>query len=166
MLSSLIKLIVQDKHVTSLKPGMKAPLFSCEDQDGNAIKLSELQGKKVILFFYPKDNTPGCTKQSCNLRDNYSLLKKKGYVVLGVSADDQKSHRRFREKYKLPFPLLVDVDHKLIRLYDVWGKKKFIGRVYDGINRTTFVIDEKGKIEKVITAVKTGDHTSQVLEEE
>lgn len=143
---------------------MKAPLFTAPDQDGKEVRLEDFKGKKVVLFFYPKDNTPGCTKQSCNLRDNYPLLKKKGYVVLGISADDEKSHRRFKEKFELPYPLLADTDRKLIKLYDVWGEKKFMGRTFDGINRTTFVIDEAGKIEKVISNVKTADHTSQIFE--
>lgn len=151
--------------MTGLKAGQKAPAFSIPDQDGNIISLSDYKGKKVVLFFYPKDNTPGCTKQACNLRDNFSLLKRKGYVVLGVSGDPEKSHRRFREKFDLPFPLLADTEHDLIRKYDVWGKKQFMGRTYDGINRTTFVINEKGMIEKVISDVKTADHTEQILSE-
>ncbi len=150
-------------HETRLKAGDKAPAFKAKDGDGNEVTLKDLKGSKVVLYFYPKDDTPGCTKEACNLRDNHSLLKKKGYVVLGVSADSEKSHQKFRTKYKLPFTLLSDPDHKLIKAYDVWGEKKFMGRVYEGLVRTTFVINEKGFIEKVITKVKTADHTAQIL---
>ena len=116
------------------------------------------------MYFYPKDNTPGCTVEACNLRDNYATLKKKGFAILGVSADDDKKHLKFIEKYDLPFPLLADVELKVIKAYDVWGEKKFMGKTYDGIIRTTFLIDEKGKIEKVITAVATKNHAEQILE--
>lgn len=150
-------------HETKLKAGDKAPVFKAKDENGNEVSLKDLKGKKVVLYFYPKDDTPGCTKEACNLRDNYSLLKRKGYVVLGVSPDSEKSHEKFKKKHKLPFTLLADPDHKLIKAYDVWGQKKFMGRVYDGLVRTTFVIDEKGIIEKVINKVKTADHTTQIL---
>ena len=150
-------------HVTSLKEGMTAPDFKAKDQDGNIVSLKELRGKKVVLYFYPKDNTPTCTVEACNLRDNYAKLKKKGYVVIGISADDEKSHRKFIEKHKLPFNLLADTDKEIIKAYDVWGRKKFMGREFDGIIRTTFVIDEKGKIEKVITKVKSKEHTEQIF---
>lgn len=151
-------------HETSLKEGMKAPDFKGKDQDGNTVSLKELKGKKVVLFFYPKDNTPTCTVEACNLRDNYAELKKKGYVVIGISADDERSHQKFINKHKLPYTLIADTDMKIIRAYDVWGRKKFMGREFDGIVRTTFVIDEQGKIEKVITRVKSKDHAGQILE--
>jgi peroxiredoxin Q/BCP len=150
-------------HTTSLKVGDKAPDFKGKDQDGNLISLNDFKGKKLVLYFYPKDDTPGCTAESCNLRDNYSELKKKGYAILGVSADDEKQHLKFIEKYQLPFPLIADVDHKVIKAYDVWGLKKFMGKEYEGINRTTFVIDEKGILEKVFTEVIVKNHTEQIL---
>lgn len=148
-----------------LKEGDKAPDFGVADQNGIVRHLSEFKGKKVILYFYPKDLTPGCTVESCNLRDNYSDLIKKGFEVVGVSADDEKKHNRFIEKYDLPFTLLADVDKKVINAYGVWGPKKFMGKTYDGIHRTTFVINEEGIIEKVIEKVKTKNHTEQILEE-
>ena len=151
-------------HTTGLKAGDKAPDFKGKDQDGKIVSLKDFAGKKLVLYFYPKDNTPTCTLEACNLRDNYSVLKKKGYSILGVSADEEKKHLKFIAKYDLPFQLLADVDMKVINAYDVWGKKQFMGRIFDGINRTTFVIDEKGKIEKVITDVKSKDHTEQILE--
>lgn len=146
-----------------LKVGDKAPNFETEDQDGNSIKLADFKGSKVILYFYPKDNTPGCTAQACNLTDNYDMLLEKGCKVLGVSADSAKSHKKFIEKYNLPFPLLMDEEKKIIQGYGVWGEKKFMGRVYDGIHRTTFVINEEGTIEDIIEKVKTKDHTAQIL---
>lgn len=150
-------------HITSLKIGDKAPDFKGKDQDGKSISLKDFSGKKLVLYFYPKDDTPGCTAESCNLRDNYEGLLKKGYAVVGVSADDDKQHKKFIEKYQLPFPLIADVDLKVIKAYDVWGYKKFMGKEYDGIIRTTFVIDEKGTLEKVITDVITKDHTAQII---
>lgn len=153
-------------HITNLKAGDKAPDFKSKDQDGNLISLKDFKGKKLVLYFYPKDNTPGCTNEACNLRDNYSALKKKGFAIVGVSADDEIKHTKFIQKYDLPFSLIADVDHTVIKAYDVWGEKQFMGRVFDGIVRTTFVIDEKGKIEKVITNVKTKNHTEQILENE
>lgn len=149
--------------MTTLKIGDKAPAFKVNDQDGNEVTLTQYKGKKVILYFYPKDDTPTCTKEACNFRDNYSLLKKKGYVVLGVSVDTEKAHQKFIKKYELPFTLLADTDHKLVNAYGVWGPKKFMGREYDGIHRITFVIDEKGKIENVIDKVDSGDATAQIL---
>ena len=146
-----------------LKVGDNAPDFNTEDQDGNAIKLADFEGSKVILYFYPKDNTPGCTTQACNLTDNYDMLLKNGYKVLGVSADSAKSHKKFIDKYSLPFPLLMDEEKKIIQDYGVWGEKKFMGKIYDGIHRTTFVIDEKGVIADVIEKVKTKDHTAQII---
>ncbi len=148
-----------------LKEGDKAPDFGIKDQNGKTHQLADYKGKKIILYFYPKDLTPGCTMESCNLRDNYSELTKKGFEVIGVSADDENKHQRFIGKYKLPFTLLADVEKKVINAYGVWGPKKFMGRTFDGIHRTTFVIDEKGMIEKVITKVKTKDHAKQILEE-
>lgn len=152
-------------YVTRLKKGDKAPGFKGKDQNGNIISLSSFKGEKLIIYFYPKDNTPACTVQACNLRDNYSALKKKGYSIVGISADDEKMHKKFSDKNQLPFHLIADTDKKIIEAYDVWGEKKFMGRIYEGINRTTFVIDEKGIIEKVILNVKTKSHTEQILEE-
>ena len=158
-----IKDMVFKKHLTSLKEGQKAPDFTTTDENGQPVTLADFKGKKIVLYFYPKDDTSGCTAQSCNLRDNYRSFQKNGYEVLGVSADDEKSHRKFIYKYSLPFRLLADVDHKLINAYDVWGKKMLFGKYYDGIVRTTFVVDEKGIIEKVITDVNTEGHTEQIL---
>jgi len=149
--------------MTTLKQGDKAPEFEAIDQDGNSIKLSDFKGKKVVLYFYPKDNTPGCTAQACNLRDNYEALQSKGYVVLGVSQDSEKSHKKFIEKQSLPFPLIADTDHKVHNLYGTWGEKSMYGRTYMGTFRTTFIIDEEGKIEEVIEKVKTKEHTAQIL---
>lgn len=151
-------------YSTQLKEGQKAPNFKANDQQGNAVQLTDFKGKKVVLYFYPKDDTPGCTNQACNLRDNYALLKKKGYVILGVSADEEKKHVKFTKKYNLPFQLLADVDKKIITAYDVWGEKHFMGRTFDGIVRTTFVIDEQGIIERIIRDVKTKEHTEQILD--
>ena len=148
-----------------LKEGDKAPEFGILDQNGKEHLLKDYKGKKIILYFYPKDLTPGCTVESCNLRDNHSELVKKGFVVIGVSADDEKRHQRFINKYELPFTLLADVDKKVINAYGVWGPKKFMGRTFDGIHRTTFVIDENGILEDVITKVKTKAHTDQILSE-
>ena len=152
-----------DLAQTHLKAGDKAPDFTGLDQEGKSHKLSDYASDKLILFFYPKDNTPGCTAEACNLRDNYGTLKKQGYKLLGVSADNAKKHQNFIEKFDLPFPLLADVDLTIINSFGVWGRKKFMGREYDGILRTTFVI-ENGKITKVIDNVKTKDHAAQILE--
>ncbi|MCL4118990.1 UNVERIFIED_CONTAM: hypothetical protein GTU68_031891 [Idotea baltica] len=149
--------------MTHLKVGDKAPNFTGFDQNGAPVELADYKGKKLILYFYPKDNTPSCTKEACNLRDNYSLLNKKGYDVLGVSPDSEKSHLKFIDKYGLPFKLLVDTDLVTANAYGVWGEKKFMGRIYDGIHRITFVIDEMGIIEQVILKVKTKEHTEQIL---
>ncbi len=146
-----------------LKKGDKAPLFTTQDQNGHEIKLSQFKGKKVILYFYPKDNTPGCTAQACNLRDNYTELQKKGYQVLGVSKDNAASHTKFIEKYDLPFPLLMDENHSINELYGVWKEKNMFGKKYMGTQRTTFVIDAEGNIEEVIKKVKTKEHTEQIL---
>jgi len=155
--------MVFKKHMTSLQEGQKAPDFKTTDENGNTVCLSDFKGKKVVLYFYPKDDTAGCTTESCNLRDNYRVFQKQGYEVLGVSADDEKSHRKFIYKYSLPFRLLADTDHQLIKAYDVWGSKMLFGKFYDGIVRTTFVISEQGIIEKIITDVDTGNHTEQIL---
>ncbi len=146
-----------------LKVGDKAPDFKTTDQNGEAISLGDFAGSKLVIYFYPKDSTPGCTTQACNLRDNYDLLLSKGYKVVGVSADSAKRHQNFIEKNSLPFPLLMDEDKKIINDFGVWGEKKFMGKIYDGIHRTTFVIDEKGTIEEIIEKVKTKEHTAQIL---
>lgn len=150
--------------MTKLKEGNTAPHFKAKDQHGNTIDIDDYKGKKVVLYFYPKDNTPGCTAEACNLRDNYEALLEKGFKIIGISADDEKSHQKFTEKYDLPFPLIPDTEKEIIKAYDVWGPKKFMGKEYEGINRTTFVISEEGKIEKIFTKVKTRDHTNQILE--
>ena len=150
--------------MTTLKIGDKAPNFEAQDQQGNNIKLSDYKGKKLVLFFYPKASTPGCTAEACNLRDNYQSFLAKGYDVLGVSADSAKRQQNFINKNELPFPLLADEEKVVINSYELWGPKKFMGREYDGIHRATFVIDENGIIEDVITKVKTKVHTSQILE--
>lgn len=146
-----------------LKIGDKAPELNIKDQDGIIHSLADYKGKKIVLYFYPKDATPGCTAQACNLRDNHNLLKKAGYSIIGVSADNENSHIKFIEKQNLNFPLLADTDKELIKRYGVWGEKKFMGKTYDGIHRTTFVIDENGIIENIITKVKTKDHAAQLL---
>ena len=146
-----------------LKVGDKVPDFSAKDQNGNTINLSDYKGKKLVVFFYPKANTPGCTAEACNLRDNYKELQAQGYELLGVSADSEKKQSNFKNKYEFPFPLLADEDHTVINTFGVWGPKKFMGREYDGIHRTTFVIDEEGKVENVIEKVKTKDHAAQIL---
>jgi thioredoxin-dependent peroxiredoxin len=151
------------KRIPKLKPGDKAPDFEALDQDDKILRLSDMKGKKVVLYFYPKDNTPTCTTQSCNLRDNYLQLKKKGYEVIGVSNDDVRSHKRFEKKFKLPFRLAADVDKRIVKAYDVYGKKMLFGRIYDGIHRITYIIDERGIIEKVITDVDSDSHTEQIL---
>lgn len=149
--------------MTTLTSGDKAPYFEAKDQKGNTIKLSDYKGKKLVLFFYPKASTPGCTAEACNLRDNYQTFQAKGYDILGVSADAAKAQQKFIDKYELPFPLLADEDKSVINAYGVWGPKKFMGKKYDGIHRTTFVIDENSLIEEVIAKVKTKDHAAQIL---
>src|SRR5471030_729504 len=147
-----------------LKEGSKAPIFKALDHDGNAISLTDYKGKKVILYFYPKDDTPTCTAQTCNLKDNYSLLLKKGFQVIGVSTDSVKSHKKFEEKFKLPFPLVSDEDKKIVDKYNLWGEKKFMGRTYMGTTRTTFLIDETGKIVKIIAKPDSANHTKEILD--
>jgi thioredoxin-dependent peroxiredoxin len=147
----------------NLKAGDKAPNFEGKDQDGKKVNLSDYKGKKVVLYFYPKDDTPGCTAQSCNLRDNYQALLKANYEVIGVSSDDEKSHQKFIKKYSLPFTLIADTDLKINEAYGVWREKTTFGKTYMGTVRTTFVIDEKGIIEEIIEKVNTEEHTEQIL---
>jgi len=146
-----------------LKEGDKAPVFKGKDQHGNTVSLKDFKGKKVVLYFYPRDMTPGCTAQACNLRDNYAVLTQKGFVVIGVSADTEKSHQKFTQKYDLPFILLADEDKKIVEQYGVYGEKKFMGRTFDGIHRTTFLINEKGVIDKIINKPNTKNHTAEIL---
>lgn len=150
--------------MSELKEGQKAPAISAKDQDGNTVTLDQFIGKTVVLYFYPKDNTPGCTAEACDFRDNYQGLMAKGIVVLGVSVDDEKSHQKFITRYSLPFPLLVDTDKKIVTDYGVWGEKNMYGKKYMGTNRTTFVIDENGVIAHIIKKVDTKNPTAQVLE--
>ena len=149
--------------MTTLKIGDKAPDFDSIDQNNKTVQLKDYLGKKIVLFFYPKASTPGCTVEACNLRDNYQEFLKKGYEVIGVSADSQKRQLNFALKNNLPYSLLVDEDKDIINAYGVWGPKKFMGREYDGIHRTTFIIDESGNIENIISKVKTKEHTAQIL---
>ncbi|WMI67220.1 thioredoxin-dependent thiol peroxidase [Mangrovimonas sp. YM274] len=149
--------------MTQLKIGDKAPDFTAKDEQGNTVTLSDYKGKKLVLFFYPKASTPGCTAEACNLSENYERFKALGYDILGVSADSEKRQSNFKNKYDFPYPLLADEDKQVINAYGVWGPKKFMGREYDGIHRTTFIIDENGIIEDVILKVKTKAHTDQIL---
>lgn len=146
-----------------LQEGIKAPDFSLPDEDGTVHKLSEYRGSPVLLYFYPKDNTSGCTTEACNFRDDYSAYEGSGVVILGVSVDDEKSHTKFKQKYELPFHLLADTEKEVVQLYDVWGKKKMYGREYDGIFRTTYLIDAEGTIVKVFEKVKPASHSEEVL---
>ena len=149
--------------MTTLKIGDKAPDFSGFDQNGKFHQLEDYAGKKLIIFFYPKANTPGCTAEACNLRDNYDKFTKQNYVILGVSADSAKAQGKFKEKFNFPFPLIADEEKEMLNTFEVWGPKKFMGKTFDGIHRTTFVIDENGVISDVITNVKTKDHSEQIL---
>jgi len=149
--------------MTTLTKGDKAPDFSGVDQDGKTHKLADYKGKKLVVFFYPKASTPGCTAEACDLRDNFHRFQAQNYELLGVSADSQTKQLKFKEKYELPFPLLADENKSVINAFGVWGPKKFMGKLFDGINRTTFVIDENGVIDEVITAVKTKEHAGQIL---
>jgi len=151
--------------MAQLKEGAAAPVFSGKDQDGKTISLAGFKGKKVILYFYPKDDTPGCTAEACNLRDNYESLLSKGFAILGVSPDTEKSHMNFKTKYTLPFSLIADPDASIIKAYGAWGEKKMYGKSTMGVLRTTFVIDEQGNILKVFTKVDTKNHTQQILTE-
>lgn len=150
--------------VASLEIGQKAPDFIGKDQNNNTVRLSDYTGKKVILFFYPKDNTPGCTAEACNLRDNYEILQAKGFVIIGISIDDVQSHNKFATKQSLPFPLIADEDKNIVTAYNVWGLKKFMGKEYMGTHRTTFILDEAGIITHIITKVATKNHAQQILE--
>ena len=151
--------------MSRLQPGDVAPNFSGKDQNGNPISLSDFKGKRLILYFYPKDNTPGCTAEACSLRDGYEQLTKLGFDVVGVSADSEKSHQGFIGKHNLPFRLIADTNREILTAYGAWGEKKLYGKTYEGIIRTTFVIGEEGKVEKVFTKVKTDDHVNQILKE-
>jgi len=147
-----------------MKVGQKAPDFTVEDDTGKKVKLSDFKGKKVVLYFYPKDDTPGCTKEACNFRDGISEITKEGAVVLGVSPDDVKSHKKFKDKFDLNFPLLADSDKKIVEAYDVWKEKSMYGKTYMGVERTTFIIDESGKISHIFPKVKVDQHYDEVLE--
>ena len=145
--------------------GDKAPELLGRDENGNELKISDFKGKKLVLYFYPKDSTPGCTSEACNLRDNYQRLLERGYAVVGVSVQDEKSHKRFIEKYQLPFPLIADTDHTLVETFGVWGEKKMAGRSYMGTLRTTFVIDEEGRVAEIYgpKQIKVKEHAEQIL---
>ena len=147
-----------------LKVGDLVPIFSAKDQDGNTIDSTKFNGKKWVIYFYPKDQTPGCIAQACSIRDNYSLLLKEGISIIGVSADNQKSHLNFIEKQQIPFPLIADEDKKVIEAFGVWGEKKFMGKIYDGIHRTTFLINEEGIIVGIIDKPNTKAHAEEILE--
>jgi len=149
--------------MTHLKVGDKAPDFSGSTEKEATVSLADFKGKKLVLFFYPKDNTPGCTAEACNLRDNYEVLRKEGYELLGVSPDDAKKHQKFIQKFEFPFSLLADTDLSTIKAYGVWGLKKFMGKEFEGVYRTTFIIGADGTIEKVFDKVKTKDHAAQIL---
>ena len=149
--------------MTHLTEGKKAPAFKGKDQNGDQVSLADFKGKKIVLYFYPQDDTPTCTVQACNLRDNFSLLKKQGFIVLGVSPDEEKKHKKFEAKYDLPFTLIADADHKIIDSYGVWGEKQLYGKTYMGLHRTTFLIDEKGIIRKIFLKPKSKQHTEEIL---
>ncbi|MFO7659080.1 MAG: thioredoxin-dependent thiol peroxidase [Bacteroidales bacterium] len=148
-----------------LNKGDKAPLFEGVDQDGKTLRLEDFKGRNLILYFYPKDDTPGCTAEACNLRDNYENWISKGYEIIGISPDNGKSHKKFKAKYQLPFSLIADTDTRILKLYGAWGMKQMYGKSYEGVLRTTFVINKEGIIEEVITKVDTKDHTSQIINE-
>jgi peroxiredoxin Q/BCP len=150
--------------MTHLKEGDKAPAFTAKDQNGKKVSLSDFRGKKVVLYFYPEDDTPTCTIEACNLRDNYSLLKKEGFVVLGVSPDDEKSHKKFEKKFGLPFTLVADPSHAIIDKYGVWGEKQLFGRDYLGLHRTTFLIDKEGFIRKIFLKPKNNGHAEEIID--
>ena len=148
--------------MNTLNVGDAVPEFTAYDEQGNLVRLSDYKGKKLIVFFYPRANTPGCTAEACNLRDHYEEILDKGYAILGVSADNQRKQSNFKTKYKFPFPLLADTEHEVINAFGVWGPKKFMGREFDGIHRKTFVIDEEGVVVQRIDKVKTKDHAAQL----
>ncbi len=150
--------------MTHLTEGSKAPAFKSKDQNGNPVSLSDFKGKKIVLYFYPEDDTETCTVQACNLRDNFGLLKKNGFTILGVSPDEEKKHKKFEIKYDLPFTLLADPSHTIIEKYGVWGEKQLYGRTYMGLHRTTFLIDEKGIVKKIFLKPKSKQHTEEILE--
>jgi len=149
--------------MAELKEGDKAPAFIGLDQDGNKISLADYKGKKLVVYFYPEDDTPTCTVQACNLRDNYSLLKKEGFEIIGISPDNVKKHKKFETKYKLPFTLIADEGNKIIDMYGVWGEKQMFGHKYMGVFRTTFLVDEKGKIRKIIKRPKNKNHAEEII---
>lgn len=149
--------------MTSVNVGEKAPAFKAKDQSGKEVSLSDYIGRRLVLYFYPQDDTPTCTEQACNLRDNYTLLESKGFAILGVSPDDVESHTKFVEKFDLPFPLLADPEHKIINKYGVWGEKNLYGRKYDGLHRTTFLIDEKGIVKKVFLKPISKKHSEDII---
>jgi peroxiredoxin Q/BCP len=149
--------------MTHLKEGDKAPAFTGKDQNGQKISLTDYRGKKLAVYFYPQDDTPTCTVQACNLRDNYALLEKEGFAILGISPDDEKSHKKFEAKFNLPFPLLADPEHKIIDKFGVWGEKQLYGRTYQGLHRTTFLIDERGVIRKIFLRPKSKIHSEEIL---
>lgn len=156
-------LAIQPKVRRVLTAGLKAPAFTGTDQNGDKISLKDHAGKKLILYFYPHDDTPTCTVQACNLRDNYAVLLKSKFEVIGISTDPVKKHKKFETKYRLPFSLIADEDHSIAEKYGVWGEKKFMGRTYDGIHRTTFLIDEKGKIRNIISKPDTKNHSEEIV---
>jgi len=149
--------------MVTLEEGDKAPAFKAKDQNGDTVSLADFKGKKVVLYFYPEDDTPTCTDEACNLRDNFALLRQKGLTVLGVSPDGEKSHQKFSEKYQLPFTLLADPDKKIIEKYGIWGEKNLYGRKYMGVHRTTFLIDEKGVIRKIFRKPRSKKHSEEIL---
>lgn len=159
-------LAAKTNKMTHLEVGDKVPDFEGKDQDGNTISSQTILGNKSIIYFYPKDSTPGCTKEACNLRDHSEMLKKEGYQIVGVSADSEKSHSKFIKKYGLTFPLIADIDYSVIKAFGVWGPKKFMGKEFDGIHRTTFITDKQGTISNIFKKVKTKAHAEQIMEKE
>ena len=151
--------------MNTLKAGDQVPNFTTKDQDGNPVSLNDYKGKKLVVFFYPKADTPGCTAEACDLRDHYKELRDKGYELVGVSADNEKNQKKFKDKFEFPFPLLADESREVIDAFGVWGPKKFMGREYDGIHRITFILDGNGVVERVIDKVKTKEHAAQILDE-
>ena len=149
--------------MTTLSEGDKAPAFKGKDQNGKSVSLADYKGKKVVLYFYPQDDTPTCTVQACNLRDNFDALKKQGFIVIGVSPDEEKKHKKFETKYHLPFTLIADPEHKIIESYGVWGQKQLYGKNYMGLHRTTFLINEKSIIKKIFLKPKSKQHTQEIL---
>src|SRR3954464_12341550 len=172
-MQQMLQATQQHKHLISpnnnfkmitLTAGMKAPAFKGKDQNGKTVSLADFKGKKVVLFFYPEDDTPTCTIEACNLRDNYGLLKQHGFEVIGVSPDDEKSHKKFEQKFKLPYTLIADPKHNILEKYGVWGEKEMFGNTYMGVHRTTFVIDEKGVIRKIFLHPKSKAHAEEIIE--